>query len=79
VDKDKDGVMESGPEAHRRGIPSYHQDFPRPLIGSDLIAAQYKGYLAYAAIQENKGVSGSLSRQLADEFRAKAQLLRTRL
>ena len=77
-DKDKDGVMESRPEMKYRGIPSYHQDDPRPLIGSDLIAAQYKGYLAYATIQENKGVSGSLSRQLAQEYRAKAQLLRTR-
>jgi len=77
-DKDKDGIMESRPEAQRRGIPSYHQDFPRPLIGSDLIAAQYKGYLAYASIQESKGVPGSLSQQLAQEFRAKAQLLRTR-
>src|SRR5258705_1295939 len=77
-DTDKDGIMESRPEAQRRGIPSYHQEVPRPLIGSDLIAAQYKGYLAYATIQENKGLSGSLSRQLAQEYRAKAQLLRTR-
>jgi hypothetical protein len=70
--------MESRPEARRRGIPSYHQEPPRPLIGGDLIAAQYKGYLAYAAIQENEGVSGSLSRRLAQEYRAKAQVLRAR-
>jgi hypothetical protein len=77
-DQDRDGLMESRPEAGRRGIPSYYQEIPRPLIGGDLLAAQYEGYLVYAAIQEQKGVQGSLSRRLAEQYRAMAQALRIR-
>lgn len=77
-DRDHDGLMESGPEAGRRGIPSYYQQDPRPLIGGDLIAAQYRGYLVYAAIQQGKGAWGSLSQKLAGEYRAKAEALRVR-
>ena len=77
-DRDHDGLMESPPEAGRRGIPSYYQEQPRPLIGADLVAAQYRGYLVYAAIQEEKGARGSLSQKLADEYRAKAEALNVR-
>jgi hypothetical protein len=77
-DRDHNGLMESGPEAGRRGIPSYYQEQPRPLTGGDLVAAQYRGYLAYAAIQEEKGARGSLSQKLAAEYRAKADTLRVR-
>ena len=77
-DRDRDGLMESSPAAGRRGIPSYHQQLPRPLTGADLVAAQYRGYLTYADIQRQKGVRGSLSEKLADEYVAKAQALRVR-
>lgn len=77
-DPNKTGIMESGPDAGRRGIPSYYQSEPRPLVGADLIAAQYRGYLAYAAIEDQKGVQGSLSRKLAQDYRAKAEALRIR-
>jgi hypothetical protein len=77
-DRDHNGLMESGPEAGRRGIPSYFQEKPRPLIGGDLVAAQYRGYLVYTAIQEEKGARGSLSQKLAAEYRAKAEALRAR-
>jgi hypothetical protein len=77
-DPNKNGIMESGPEAGRRGIPSYYEDLPRALVGADLIAAQYRGYLVYAAIQDQKGVQGSLSRKLGQDYRAKAEALRVR-
>ena len=77
-DRDRNGMMESGPEAGRRGIPSYFQEDPRPLTGGDLVAAQYRGYLVYTAIQEEKGARGSLSQKLAAEYRAKAEALRAR-
>lgn len=72
----RDGVMESSPTARPRGIPSYYQEEPRPLVGADLVAAQYKGYLVYAAIQQQKGTRGSLSRKLAEEYVGKARALR---
>ena len=77
-DRDHDGLMESSPAAGRRGIPSYYQHLPRPLTGADLVAAQYRGYLTYAAIQQHKGVRGSLSEKLSDQYLAKAQALRVR-
>jgi hypothetical protein len=42
------------------------------------VGAQYGGYLAYAAIQEIKGGPGSLSQQIAQEYRNKAEALRAR-
>jgi hypothetical protein len=77
-DRDRDGIMESLPEVRPRGIASYYQDVPHAFIGADMLAAQYKGYLVYAAIQDHKGVRGSLSQKLAAEYLAKAQALKTR-
>ena len=77
-DPNKTGMMESRPDVNPRGIPSYYQQQPKPLIGADLVAAQYRGYLAYAAIQDEKGAPGSLSRKLANDYRAKAEALRVR-
>jgi hypothetical protein len=74
----RDGVMASSPAVRPRGIASYHQEEPKLLIGADLIAAQYSGYLVYAMIQRHKGTQGSLSQKLADDFLAKAQALRVR-
>jgi hypothetical protein len=77
-DRDHDGIMESPPEAGRRGIPSYHQQAPRALVAADLVAAQYEGYLVYSAIQNRKGAPGSLSKKLSAEYLAKAQALKAR-
>jgi hypothetical protein len=74
----RDGMMESSPSVRPRGIPSYYQDEPRPLAGADLVAAQYKGYQVYAAIQQQKGSRGSLSHKLAEEYLGKARALRDR-
>jgi hypothetical protein len=77
-DKNNEGIMESSPEVRPRGIASYYQEQPRPLVGADLIAAEYVGYLTYAAIQQQKGHPGSLSDKLASEYVAKAEALRLR-
>ncbi|MBV8809710.1 MAG: hypothetical protein JO033_13640, partial [Acidobacteriaceae bacterium] len=76
--RDHGEIMESSPEVRPRGIASYYQEQPKLLIGADLIAAEYRGYLAYASIQQHKGTQGSLSEQLARQYRAKAQILRLR-
>lgn len=77
-DPNHDGGMRSSPQVRPRGIASYYQEEPHLEAGADLLAAQYAGYLSYAAIQEQKGAHGSLSKQLASEYIAKAQALRTR-
>ena len=74
-DLKRDGVMKSSPDVRPRGIPSYYQGNPRPLVGADLVAAQYKGYRVYAALQEQRGGPGSLSQRLAAEYREKARAL----
>ena len=75
-DPNRDGIMESSPRVRPRGIASYHQQQPDLLVGADLIAAQYAGYVTYSAIQRQKGSRGSLSDRLAIEYLAKAQALR---
>jgi hypothetical protein len=77
-DRDGDGIMEGRIQPRRRGIPSYFQENGNILTGADLVAAQYAGYLVYAAIQERKGDRGSLSSKLADQYRQRAQALRLR-
>lgn len=76
-DHNRDGVMESSPAAKAQATPSYYQGKPKALIGADMMAAQYAGYLTYAAIQEAHGKAGSLSKKLADDYRARATALRT--
>jgi hypothetical protein len=73
-DQDRDGIMENvrRPRVHA----SYFQQKPNFLTGADLVAAQYAGYLTYAAMQESIGREGSLSKRLAREYRAKADDLR---
>lgn len=77
-DPNHDGLMESSPKARPRGIPSYYQEDPKPLAGGDLLAAEYKGYLVYASMQEHRGLPGSLSQKLSEEYREKAQAIRIR-
>ncbi|HZQ56219.1 MAG TPA: hypothetical protein VFB14_28775 [Bryobacteraceae bacterium] len=77
-DPNRDGIMQSSPRVRPRGIASYYQEQPNLLIGGDLIAAQYTGYVTYSAIQQQKGSRGSLSDRLASEYLAKAAALRVR-
>lgn len=76
-DSRQDGMMEARAD-QPRVTASYHNQAPRFLTGADLVAAQYAGYLDYAGIQEIKGGRGSLSHQIAEEYRAKAGALRRR-
>jgi hypothetical protein len=75
-DQDRDGIMENlrRPRVHA----SYYQREPRFLTGADLVAAQYTGYLTFAAMQESMGREGSLSKRMAREYRDKADRLRQR-
>jgi len=70
-DLDRDGLMEYDPENGYCGIASYDEDFPRPLLGGDQVAAQYGGYRAYANLAE---LDGNLDE--AERFRNLAQGLR---
>lgn len=72
------GIMQSDPRNRPRGIASYYQQQPNLLVGADLLAAQYIGYLSYAAIERERGTPGSLSERLASEYVEKAQALRLR-
>ncbi len=71
-DRDGDGIPESYKRYSFRGLGSYDEDLElHPLVGGDLIAAQYAAYSAYARIQ-------SLRRngQAAREYQVKADNLR---
>jgi hypothetical protein len=71
-DKDENGIPEGSPEYGHRGIGSYDEDSRIHIkIGSDLIAAEYAAYLAYANILELRHVSAQ-----AATLRAKAAALR---
>jgi len=76
-DKERSGWMKAAPESHRVHA-SYNQHLPQFATSADLVAAQYAAYLAYAGIQNLKGERGSLSRRMAEEYRAKARALRAR-
>ncbi|RIK39419.1 MAG: hypothetical protein DCC57_20220 [Chloroflexi bacterium] len=54
-DKDGDGIPEAYPAYGRRGIASYNEAIARPLMGGDLIAAQFGAFRAYAAILDATG------------------------
>ena len=75
-DQDHDGIMENlrRPRVHA----SYYAQEPHFLTGADLVAAQYAGYLTYAAMQDAIGGEGSLSKRLARDYRDKATALRKR-
>jgi hypothetical protein len=76
-DKERSGWMKAKADAHRVHA-SYNQRPPQFTTSADLIAAQYAAYLAYAGIQDLKGERGSLSRRMAEEYRAKAAALKAR-
>ena len=51
-DKDGDGIPESYKEYGFRGLGTYDEDLDlHPLIGDDLVAAQYAAFVAYSSIQ----------------------------
>jgi hypothetical protein len=54
-DWDRDGLMEHDPSYGFRGIATYNEEVPDPLVGSDLVAAQYAGYVAFAKLLDLEG------------------------
>lgn len=71
-DQDGDGIPESYKKYGFRGLGSYDEDLElHPLIGGDLIAAQYAAYVAYARIQSLRK-----NGQAAREYQVKADNLR---
>jgi hypothetical protein len=51
-DRDNDGVPDQKPSENTRGIPTYVEDFKRPVAeGADLLAAEYGAYLAFADME----------------------------
>jgi hypothetical protein len=70
-DKDGDGLLEHYPEYGFRGIATYNEEVADPLVGADLIAAQYAGYRAFASFMELDE-----RRQEADHFNEQAAALK---
>lgn len=68
-DHDGDGIPDRAAVRSRRGIPSYDEQkgMEQMAVASDLIAAQYRGYLSYAKLRN------------APEYAAKARDLSTLL
>lgn len=50
-DRDHDGVLEHYPKDGHRGIASYNEQLGDPLMGGDMVAAQYAGFYAAAALR----------------------------
>jgi len=75
-DHERVGIMENA--ILPRVSASYHSARPRFLMAADLVAAQYAGYATAAAIEELKGIAGSLSQHLAQEYKNKAAALRAK-
>jgi hypothetical protein len=70
-DKDRDGLMEHYPAYGFRGIATYNEEVDDPLVGGDLVAAQYAGYRAYADLLELED-----RRMEAETYREKAARLK---
>lgn len=68
-DHDGDGIPDRATVRSRRGIPSYDEQkgMEQMTVASDLVAAQYRGYLSYAKLRN------------APEYTEKAQKLATLL
>ncbi len=54
-DWDRDGLMEHDPSYGFRGIATYNEEVPDPLVGGDLISAQAAGYRAFADLLDLEG------------------------
>jgi hypothetical protein len=70
-DKDGDGLLEHYPEYGFRGIATYNEQIADPLMGSDLVAAQFAAYCAYAEMLALEGRETD-----AEGFRTRANELR---
>lgn len=58
--------------AAARGIPGYNEETDDFVVGLDLLAAQYAGYLAYARMQEARGAMSVARTWLAKAAAVKA-------
>jgi hypothetical protein len=71
-DRDGDGIPDQKTTERFRGIPTYVEDFRRPVReGADLVGSEYGAYLAYAAIaaDRNDSVETSLYKEKAEGLR----------
>lgn len=71
-DRDHDGVLEHYPQDGHRGIATYNEQCQDPLIGGDMLAAQYAGFVAGA------NLSFTINPAKARRFRSTAEELRQR-
>lgn len=62
-DHDGDGVPDRAVFGNFRGIPSYdeQQGMEQAVVAADLIAAQIRGYLSYAALAKLRGINAEKS------------------
>lgn len=71
-DRDNDGIPDQRPSEKTRGIPTYVEDFSRPVAeGADLLAAEYGAYRALAEMEELRN-----NQARAQVLRTKARALR---
>lgn len=69
-DHDGDGIPDRAVEGSHRGIPSYDEQkgMERVHTASDLIAAQYRGFLSYAELRRLTGAGGAEWHQKAEQL-----------
>lgn len=71
-DRDGDGIPDQTTSERFRGIPTYVEDFRRPVReGADLVGTEYGAYLAYAAMaaDRNNPTEASLYKEKAERLR----------
>lgn len=56
-DRDGDGIPEHRAEYGRRGIASYNEEEAHPMVGGDLLGAQYGALRAYAEVLALRGAT----------------------
>ena len=54
-DRDDDGIPDHRPEDGHRGIATYNEQVPDPLVGGDLLGAMYGALRADAAMRDLRG------------------------
>lgn len=70
-DRDGDGILEHSPGDGRRGIATYNEQVDEPLMGGDMVAAEYAGFRAaeQLALVTNQRDSASRYAALARSLR----------
>ena len=68
-DRDGDGLLEHRPTDAFRGIATYDEQVEHPLMGSDLLAAQYAGYRACAELLEQGKEGAGILLERAEALR----------